>query len=240
MSQRYFGAIINNRVILNDDDLNHILKVMRMKINDEIEVVYKEKVHICKIINLKPLDFEVIAIKEENHELGSNVTLIMSLIKGEKLDLVLQKATELGVQEIVLLATSRTIANKKNFRLEHKINRYQKILKEASEQSKRVKIPFLHRLIDLTELKSIKAEHKFIAYECAGGKTATFHQSLKNIKKGESVAVMIGPEGGFANEEVNLATLNGYQIVALGQRILRAETAAIYALSLIASYLERK
>ncbi len=240
MSQRYFGAIINNRVILNDDDINHILKVMRMKINEEIEVVYKEKVHLCKIISLKPLDFEIVATREENHELMNNITLVMSLIKGEKLDLVLQKATELGVQEIVLLATSRTIANKKNFRLEHKINRYQKILKEASEQSKRIKIPYLHRLIDFSELKNIKADHKFIAYESAGGKTASFLNGLKNIKKGESISLIIGPEGGFSTEEINLATLNGYQIISLGRRILRAETAAIYALSVIDSYLEKK
>lgn len=238
--QRYFGSIIGNDVLLGPDDEYHILKVMRMRVGEDIEVVSDGQVFLCNIQNLKPL--KILCIKEikEKHELPNDVTLVASLLKGDKMDMVLQKATELGVSEIVLLSTERTIVKKRDFDTSQKLQRYSRILKEAAEQSKRSRIPELTRLITMKELKSVKADVKLIAYEGNAGSTKELLSVLKGIEKKQKVAVVIGPEGGFTKEEIKLAANAGFKCISLGSRILRAETACICALSLIQAYLERK
>ena len=238
--QRYFGKIIGRQVLLEDDDVFHLTRVMRAKVGDKIEVVNEGVVYVAQINRFKPLEIDVVRRLKENNELPNNVVLIASLLKGDKMDLVLQKATELGVSEIVLLETERTVVKFKKDDRELKIERFNKILKEAAEQSRRSVIPHLFRIITFDQLRDIDANVKMIAYEEEAGATNSFNKVVDSIKPGQKVAVLIGPEGGFAEHEVEIAMHNGYKKVSLGKRILRAETASFYALSVIANRLEKK
>ncbi len=239
--QRYFGQIITDQVLLGDDDIFHLTKVMRARVGDEIEVVSNEKVFLCKVSQLKPhIEIDVVRQIKENHELKNHVILIAALIKGEKMDFVLQKATELGVGEIILLQTERTIVKIKPAEKDLKLERYRRILKEAAEQCKRTKIPMLYRVIDMKQLGDVDAQVKMIAYEEESGATESFNSIIRSIKDKQKVAIVVGPEGGFSEHEVDMAVAAGYKRVSLGKRILRAETASFYALSVISNHLERK
>lgn len=238
--QRYFGSVIGNQVLLKDDDIFHLTRVMRAKPGDQIEVVSDNQVFLCEVRTFKPLSIYVLDKIKENNELRNDVILVAALLKGEKMDLVLQKATELGVREIVLLQTERTIVKIKKEEQELKFERYRKILKEAAEQSKRTQIPALYRILDMKHLDDIEADVKMIAYEGEEGPSESFSKLVHSIDGKKKVAVIIGPEGGFSEYEVVLAGNAGFEKVSLGRRILRAETATFYALSVIANYLERK
>ena len=238
--QRYFGQIITNQALLGDDDIFHLTKVMRARVGDQIEVVSSEKVFLCEVKSIKPLQIDAIKQIKENHELKNQVILIAALIKGEKMDFLLQKATELGVGEIVLLQTERTIVKIKPAEKELKLERYRRILKEAAEQCKRTRIPMLYRVLDMKNIKDVDAQVKMIAYEEESGNTASFNSIIRSIKDKQKVAIVIGPEGGFSKNEVDIAVEAGYSPVSLGKRILRAETASFYALSVISNHLERK
>lgn len=238
--QRYFGRKLQNHIVLSDDDIFHLTKVMRARRGEEIEVVADEKVFLCVVESLKPVS--IIAKKQlkEDNELPNYVILIAALLKGDKMDYVLQKATELGVSEIILLSTERTVVRVKDHQTNLKLGRYQKILKEAACQSKRIRIPFINKIIDFSRIDEIEASLKLIAYEGSKGSSATLNKKLAAVKPGKRIAVIIGPEGGFSEGEVEYAKHNGYVPVGLGKRVLRAETASIYTLSVIANRLEDK
>ena len=238
--QRYFAKIYERDVVLTKDDAFHLTKVMRAKVGEQIEVVADDKVYLCEVKSLKPLQIKIKREIKENHELKSHVVLIVSLLKGDHTDLVIQKATELGVEEIVLLQSERTIVKIKQSDREYKLERFHRIAKEAAEQSKRSVIPNIYRIIKLDGLKEIKAEVKLIAYEGVAGTADSFNNKISKLKPGQRVAIVIGPEGGFSSGEIDAATYYGFKKVSLGKRILRAETAAIYALSVISNILEQE
>lgn len=238
--QRYFGRIVGKQVVLDEDDVFHLMRVMRAKVGEQIEVVDNEEVYLAEVNRFKPLEINVIKRLKEQSELPNNVILIASLVKGDHMDLILQKATELGVSEVVLLSTERTIVKIKKDDKDVKFARFNKILKEAAEQCKRKRIPECYRLINMSQLKQIKADVKLIAYEEEKGSASSFNKAVQSIKEKQTVAIIIGPEGGFSESEINVALNEGYKKVSLGRRILRAETAAFYALSVISNFLERK
>lgn len=238
--QRYFGHKLKNNIILDEEDNYHLLKVMRARRGEEIEVVADDNVYLSEITSVKPLKIVSKKLIKENNELPNYVVLIVSLLKGDKMDFVLQKATELGVSEIVLMTTERTIVRIKGHKDDLKLGRYQKILKEAAQQCKRRKIPFIHRLIDFNQLDEVYADVKLIAYEGTRTSVATLNKKIDSLKPKQKIAVVIGPEGGFSEGEIAFAKHNGFTPVGLGNRILRAETASIYALSVIANRLETK
>ena len=237
--QRYFGRIIENQVVLSEDDVFHLTRVMRARKGEKIEVVCDGLVYLAEVASFKPLQIIVLNEIKENNELNNHIILVASLLKGEKMDLVLQKATELGVSEIVLLETERTVVKIKRDDKEVKLLRFNKILKEAAEQSKRSRIPSLFRIIPFDRLYTVDADLKLIAYEGMEGSCASFNKLVERIKPKQKVAVLIGPEGGFTTKEVDKAKALGFYEVSLGKRILRAETAAFYALSVIANQLEK-
>ena len=238
--QRYFGRKVQSHVVLSDEDAFHLLKVMRARRGEEIEVVADEKVFLCVIDSIKPLSITAKKQLKEDNELPNYVILIASLLKGDKMDYVLQKATELGVSEIILLSTERTIVRIKGHQNDLKLGRYQKILKEAACQSKRTIIPYINKIIDSSQIDEIEANLKLIAYEGSKGSSSTLNKKLASVKPGKRIAVIIGPEGGFSEGEVEFAKHCGFIPVGLGKRVLRAETASIYTLSVIANRLEDK
>ncbi len=236
--QRYFGSLINNNVSLSKEDFFHISKVMRMKVGDEFEFVSDNKIYLVKITSFTPFETKIIEEIKEDHELKNKLILAFAPLKGDHFDLVLQKATELGVYEIIILNTERTVKVISKDQFESKKDRYLKILKEASEQSKRSVIPSLNCL-NLTELNKVNASIKLLAYEKEAGDTSSFYTKLNKVSPNDSIIIVIGPEGGFSEKEVTYLNSIGYDNISLGKRILRAETASMYALSVIGSFLEK-
>lgn len=239
--QRYFGKRYGKDIVLSDEDIFHIKKVMRCREHDKIEVVCEEnKAYLCEIKSLKPIYIRIIREIEGISELDVNVILAFAPVKNkDHNEFVIQKATELGVSEIILLNTQYTvvkIAEDNN----NRFIRYNKIIKEAAEQSKRTRIPLMYRSLNFEDLSKITANLKLIAYEGMRSKKCDFASKVTKLKKGQTVVILIGPEGGFTESEFAMAKELNYKPISLGNRILRMETAAIYTLSVIANALESK
>lgn len=237
--QRYFASISRDqKVIFSNEDSHHILHVMRMKKGDEVEVVNNNKLFLCHIDNNNPLEASVIHEIASDVELKEDITLLFALTKGDKTDLVLQKATELGVKKIALINTERTVVNYDNKDVVKKLLRFNKIMKEASEQCHRLIVPQLLGIFDLKKLPdNLISDINYVAYEKDANQVDSIFSSFK---KGKSISILIGPEGGFSEQEINYLTNKGFIRTSLGKRILRAETAAIYALSVLGYLLENE
>ena len=236
--QRYFANKVNENIILGDGDVHHLLHVMRAKKGDEIEAVADNRLYACIIDFLSPLVIKVNYEIPTDSELNEEITLFFALAKGEKIDFVVQKATELGVSKVVLLKTERCVVKFDDKNLSHKLERFEKIAKEASEQSHRLRIPEILGVVDIKSIPNeLLSDINLVAYEKEAGKTASL---ISNIKSGKSTSIMIGPEGGFSENEIKLL-IEKYNFipVSLGKRILRTETAAVYALSVIGALLEK-
>ena len=228
--QRYFAkSKKNEEFILYEQDCHHIKNVMRSKIGDNIEVVYESIVYICRIDNLEPLKLSIINIQNEDHELNIDLTVAVSLVNEQKFDLIIQKLTELGVSTIIPIETTRSIIKLDNKKIIKKIARWQTICKEASEQSKRTKIPQITNIISLKELKNTTFDVKLLCSLNESSKSIDTYLN-KNIS---SVIFVIGPEGGFTKQEEEYLINNDFKSVSLGKRVMRVETAAIYVASII-------
>jgi 16S rRNA (uracil1498-N3)-methyltransferase len=239
--QRYFVDIPLDQDVFDMTDsnqLHHIMHVMRMKLNDKIIVcdsksqcfqvkinaLSKDKVTCEKILAL-PL------IKKPYH-----VTLAQSLIRKDHFELVFQKATELGADTIIPIETERTIIQYKEKNIDQKMKRWDTIITEASEQSHRNTKAKLEALLPLKQLDFSRFDHVFVAYEQE--KTVSFKTALKQVKPNDHILIIIGPEGGFSEKEITYLNHEGAISVSLGPRILRSETAALYALSAVSIMLE--
>lgn len=237
--QRYFiqqQININEIFEINQDDLHHIKKVMRNRNGDKIICIdTNQNNYLCEI---EDIENGFIKAKEQlfvNNELDINVTLIYALPKGDKFELVLQKACELGVHHIVPLLTNRCVVKTNPEKFNKKLERYRKILKEASEQSVRNVIPDIETVIKLKDIQHYLKDYNLVAYEetAKNQKHGQLYEILSTIQAGESIAIIIGSEGGFDESEIQYLQSLGVQCCSLGKRILRSETAPLYALSVI-------
>ena len=236
--QRYFAQIdANYQVHLSKEDEHHVSHVMRMKKGDEIEVVDNAHLFLCRIDTFNPLTISIIHEISSDVEIKEDITLLFALTKGDKIDLVLQKATELGVKNVALIASERTVVNYEGKDIDKKLERFRKIMKEASEQCHRLIVPNLLGIYNLKNLpKEAFSDLNYVAYE---KDASQINEAFHGLNKGQSVSILIGPEGGFSEQEINRLTEQGFIRTSLGKRILRAETAAIYALSVIGYLLEK-
>lgn len=223
--QRYFA--INNNLELTNKDIFHIKNVMRMKKDDIIEVVFSNTIYDCKIIEINNLKLEVInTVKKEKD--NNIITLAIPLLKEQKMDYIFQKATEIGVSAFQLVNMERTVIKNEN---ENKIKRWNLICKEASEQSKRVDIPEIKKIINFDELIKINADLKLVC--SLNEKSENIKKVLQNYKTCDKIIVITGPEGGFTDKEEKVLLSNGFIPITFGNMILRAETAPIYILSIL-------
>lgn len=230
--QRYFAKNIeNNKVELEQSDYHHIKNVMRYKNNDNIEVVFNNKLFIATILDIQNYDIKIIEEKEDNNELPIDLCVAVGLVKEQKMDLILQKLTELGVKRIIPIKMSRSIVNLDDKKIDKKLLRWTTICKEASEQSKRNIIPIIDKPMTLNELLEMEADIKLVASVKEDKNfIANYLQSNKNYVK---IIVVIGPEGGISCEEEEKLNKNNFISVSLGTTVLRVETAAIYVASVI-------
>ena len=226
--QRYFSnSKENDKLFLINDDIYHITRVMRMKDNDKIEVIYNNDLYICNVI-LNELPWVDIVSKEEGKIEDKEIILAIPLLKEQKMDLVLQKATELGVTKIIPVIMERSIVKLDDSKEVKKIDRWSKICKEASEQSKRNSIPVISKIMTLKELmkeEGIKIVCSTIEKENNLKKFLTEH---KNYDK---IIIVVGPEGGISSKEEEYLVSEGFTRVSLGKRIMRVETVPIFILS---------
>ena len=212
--------------MLKDEDLYHIKTVMRMGVNDKVEVVYKEKLYICKLDK----DYNAIIEQEINSTIVNKIetVLCVPILQEQKMSFILQKATELGIDLIIPILTLRSMV-KIDGKEDKKIERWQRICKEASEQSKRLTIPKISEVKKITELKMDGLKIVCSTKE----KNITLKKVLKNNLKCDKIIMVVGPEGGLTEkEEENLVDL-GFIPVSLGNNIFRVETVPIYLLSIL-------
>jgi 16S rRNA (uracil1498-N3)-methyltransferase len=237
--QRYFAKKINENIILSENDIFHIQKVMRSKIGDKFQVVVDNEAFYAEITSFNPFSFKIIEKINNSPELDGYIRLLYCLPKGEKLDLVIQKAVELGVKEIVLVNSSRCVRKIDEKDKDKKLSRFNKIIKEASEQCKRVELMKLEDIIDYKDINKYNADKSFIAYENSDEQLSSLYEDFKDIND-KTINILIGSEGGFSIEEVEYAIKCGYKSISLGKRILRSETSCFYALSLLSFFMEAK
>lgn len=236
--QRYFAILDSDKnIVISSDDIFHITKVMRMSVGDQFEINVDGELKIAKLSSTNPFKFEVIKEINENHELNGYVRLLYCLPKGEKTDLVIQKAVELGCNEIVLVNSERSIAKITEDKKAKKLIRFNKIIKEASEQSKRSRLCKLTDVISFSEIVNYPADFSLIAYENTQFTSNDLISLLPSLK-GKTINVIIGAEGGISKKEIEIATKAGYKEISLGKRILRSETACIFVLSILSLYLD--
>ncbi|WP_338470301.1 16S rRNA (uracil(1498)-N(3))-methyltransferase [Niallia sp. XMNu-256] len=245
--QRYFVpySSAQNAFQITGDDFRHIVKVMRMQENDEIILVTEDRQSaLCKITNIsnEQLTVRVVQWLEESAELPIEVTIVSGLPKGDKLDLIIQKGTELGATKFIPFIAARSIVKWDEKKADKKIGRWQKIAKEAAEQSHRSVVPSVEAPQSLSTL-IMASEHydvKIIAYEeeSKQGEKRNLVECLQSLTIGNSLLVVFGPEGGLTTGEVEKLQEHGFISCSLGPRILRTETAPLYLLSAVSYQLE--
>ena len=238
--QQYFvkeTLDLNQIVSLDMQQSFHISKVMRMKEEDTIVVVDGAKIaYEATLRKVGPVcTAEMTDRLERDNEMNAQVTVVMALIKKDKWDFFLMKATELGAARIVPFKAKRSVVKSDDEKLEKKKQRWMRIVEEAAEQSRRQCVPEVSDPMTLKQLKNVMSEVNLIAYEKESGSGKLFRDALKSSL---SVTIVIGPEGGFDPSEVDELLNMGFECVSLGKRILRAETAACYALSAIDALVE--
>lgn len=226
--------IMGKVIKLNENDYHHIFKVMRMKQNDNLICAdYETRIkYLCEL-----QDQEVIISKEivDDRELPYNLVLAFGLVKSDKLEFVIQKACELGVTKFVPVLLRNSIVKVDKAKIERKLERWRKIIKEACEQCQRNTIMEIGVPMTLEQLLSEQQQaSNLVAYENSDSSA-----KIRTVYAGDkSCLIVVGPEGGFAPEEIAILQGNNFQIASLGNRILRCETAAITACSIIADLME--
>lgn len=227
--QRYFAKNIeDNKITLSNSDMYHIKNVMRMKENDKVEVVYDKKTYLCNLDN--NLELHIDAVINEDKELPKEIIAIIGLVKEQKMDLVLQKLTELGVSKIIPVNMERSIVKLDTKKEDKKLIRWNTICKEASEQSKRNTIPIVTNVINFKDIINIEADLKLC---CSVSEKDNIISNYLSNNNYNSVSFVIGPEGGLTLKEENYLKENNYNLVSLGSLVFRMETACIYMASIL-------
>ena len=228
---------------ISGSDVNHIVNVLRMKIGEELLISVKgDWDYLCKIeeiendrVNLKLLE------SMEQRELPIKLTLLQGIPKSDKLEMIIQKAIELGVSEIIPVKTNRVVVRIDEKKTQAKVNRWNVIAESAAKQSKRSIIPKVLKPQTIDNALEIVKDYgvKLLPYENADGIKKT-KDILNSLDSKNNIAVFIGPEGGFEEAEVKKSTDSGFEVITLGKRILRTETAGLALLSNIMIRLEEE
>ncbi len=232
------NQINENIITILETDVNHISNVLRLKIGDKIQVCneengtnYKSKIIEMNKENIKCEILEKIAL---NSEAGVHINILQGLPKAEKMELIIQKCTELGVKEITPVEMERCIVRLDEKSAIKKQERWQKIAEVAAKQSGRDLIPKINSVTNMKNICNMLADYDIVLVPYENEKNTTLKEVLSKLpKKDLKIAIIIGPEGGFEEEEIKILEKNNCKIVTLGNRILRTETVAIAMTSVI-------
>lgn len=230
-----------HEIHITGSDVNHIVNVLRMKKGEELWISDKEKEYHCVIENAGEDEvlLHILYVQEPDYELKNRIYLFQGLPKADKMELIIQKAVELGAYEVIPVETRRCVVKLDGKKAAKKVDRWQQIAESAAKQSKRMLIPHVHDVISFKEaLKYAESmDIRLIPYELAKGMPET-KEILAAIEPGQSIGIFIGPEGGFEEKEVKAAIEGGAKPITLGRRILRTETAGLAILSVLMFQLE--
>lgn len=232
-----------NEIVITGRDVNHIRNVLRMKRGEQILVSCKNGPdYYSTIVSVEAerVTASVDRVDEEGRELPSRIHLFQGIPKGEKMELIIQKAVELGVSEIIPVSMKRCVVKLDSKKEDSKRKRWEAIAESAAKQSKRSLIPEIHPVMPYREAVAYAAslDLMLVPYECAEGMEGT-RRILEQVKPGMDIGIFIGPEGGFEREEIELAVSYGGHPITLGKRILRTETAGLAILSVLMFRLEQ-
>lgn len=227
--------------LITGSDYNHIKNVLRMNIGDKFLVSDNGQSHLC-VIEKTENNTVIAKIIEENcndTSLGINIFLFQGLPKADKMELIIQKCVELGVTGIIPVEMATCVVKLEEKKKASKVTRWQAISESAAKQSKRNIIPKIYDVMTYKNALKMAEELDIliVPYENERGMTAT-RETLQKLKKGMNVGIIIGAEGGFSEKEIIEAKEIGANIISLGKRILRTETAAITATAMCMLYCE--
>ena len=234
--QRYFVTekeFMENIIV--SDDVFHIVKVMRNKIGDLIEICYDNCAYLAKITNLGSdiVNYNIVEELTNRKHNRPNVTLIQGLAKGDKNDDIIKHSTELGIDEVILLQMKRSIVKIETNKIDNKLNRFKKIAKEASEQSHRNSIPEVKLLTTINNLNFDNYDLKLLLDEEEAKKVDGRLLSSLSFDNLKNIIFVIGPEGGIDDKERSYFIEKGFIPVSIGDNILRTETASLAFLAMI-------
>ena len=222
--------------IIRGSDAHHLKNVLRSRIGDEIELFDGSgMVYLAKITKIEKdsIITEIISQHRSENEPKVKITLAQALPKGNKMDFIVEKCVELGVSKIIPMLTERTIGKAVKF------ERWQKLAKEAAEQSGRAIVPSIEPLMNFAEVLKLKAQFDLFLIPWELEKERTLKSALTiQQSNNPTILLLIGPEGGFSQKEVEAAKKAGFTSISLGKRILRTETAGMAAIAIINYELE--
>ena len=228
--QQYFGiSKKDNNLYLNNDELNHIKNVMRMKENDEVIIVYEGKSYICSLnSDLLSASIKEVFKRDENE---SNLTIYIPLLSEEKMSFILQHGTELGVSKFIVVEYDHCKYKLPKKDYEKKITRWNKIIKEASEQSYRLSKPVLDTIISSKNIESIANVNIMCSLDKTNVKSICKVLTVNNCN--DTISLVFGPEGGLSKNEEDILEAKGFIKTSLGDTVLRTETVPLMIASIL-------
>lgn len=235
--------ISGDKIRIEGGDVNHMKNVLRMKLHEKAEISDGEsRTYLCEVEAYEE-DVAVLHILEEmeaDTEPASKLYLFQGLPKSDKMELIVQKAVELGVYQVIPVAMKRSVVRLDDKKASKKADRWNSIAESAAKQAGRSRIPEVTMPLSYNEALKMAEELDvtLLPYELAGGMEVT-REVIRQIKSGQSVGIFIGPEGGFEPEEVDAAVSMGAKVITLGRRILRTETAGLATLAVLMFELEQ-
>ena len=238
---------LNKSVTIEGEDVNHIKNVLRLTVGDSITISDgSSRDYECVIASISDVvTADIVDIHDCNAELPVKLRLFQGVPKADKFELIIQKAVELGAAEIIPVMMERTVVKLDDKKQDKKLERYRKIAEAAAKQSRRGIIPevssyisFKNAVKTLTEADDKVKRLIMVPYESAEGMDYA-RNIIASAGEYDEIDIFIGPEGGFADSEIELAKQNGASIISLGNRILRTETAGLAILSILGFTLDR-
>ncbi len=225
-----------------DTDVNHIKNVLRMKEGDTILISSGDNIdYTCHIAGISDelVRAEIDSMDTKGKELPAKIYLFQGLPKSDKMEFIIQKAVELGVYKVIPVSMKRCVVKLDQKKEANKIKRWNMIAESAAKQSKRSIIPEISGVLSFKQAAELAKECDIclLPYECADGMSRT-KEIISSMAPGKSVAIFIGPEGGFDLDELELAKESGFKVITLGKRILRTETAGMMLLSVLMYHFE--
>ncbi|RGX11918.1 16S rRNA (uracil(1498)-N(3))-methyltransferase [Paraclostridium sordellii] len=225
----------NNTCIIEGEDVKHISKVLRCRVGEELEICDNDNnEYICEItsIDKSEVQLNIIDKVDIKRESDLKIKVYQGLPKGPKMEMILQKLTEVGVDEIILVQTKRTVVKVEDKKEDKKIERWERIIYEAAKQSKRGKIPKLRGILSFKEALFDMGKNDLNIAPYENERTKSIKQAIKG-QDINNIGIFVGPEGGFEDTEIKDIEDIGGQSVSLGPRILRTETASLVASSIV-------
>lgn len=229
-------SVKNNLITITGPDVKHISKVLRLVPGDKIGVSTgngREFEAVIREITTKEVISEIVTEKQVSTESPIRVNLYQGLPKGDKMELIIQKSTELGVGRIIPIISERTVVKLDGKKAGERRLRWQRIAEEAAKQSRRTAIPMVEEPVEFETALEQLSNNQLVIMPWEEQKSGGIKQLLMNHAGIAEISIFIGPEGGFSQREARTAADKGVHLVTLGPRIMRTETAGIVTAAIV-------